>query len=208
MASKLSKSKKNTLWKHWLEVETKITEEIQWLRSVIAIFSDTEQITSMGCRECFLRKLAFLIVSGKIKATEITKSPLLKSLWISKRGRKRRKKIHHGGEWHRETMEKIESHFLALGFEVTREPNLAHGRADLGVFKEGEQDLYVEVGTITSFYKLLLNMKAMKNFVYLLVPSDGRLIEFKASTPHFPIHVTNKRLRDVHRQFHSGKNLK
>jgi len=76
-------------------------------------------------------------------------------------------------------MEKIENHFLALGYEVTREPNLSHGRADLGVFKDGQPNLYVEVGTVTSFYKILLNLKAMRNFVYLLVTADNQLIEFR-----------------------------
>ena len=44
----------------------------------------------------------------------------------------------------------------------------------------------IEVGTITSFYKILMNLKAMKNFVYLLVPSDDRLIEFKIKSLHSP----------------------
>ena len=75
MASKLSKSKKNTLWKHWLEVETKITEEIQWLRSVIAIFSDTEQITSMGLPRMLLTKTRFLNCLGKNKSYRNHKIP-------------------------------------------------------------------------------------------------------------------------------------
>ena len=212
MVPKLSKSKRVTLWKHWVTVERKIQEEIDWLRKVVDVFSEKEKAAPLGCRECFLRRIAFLIVSGKVKAREITKSQSLRSFWISAGGSRNNKKIHHGGEWHRNTMKKIENHFLALGYRVVREPNLHHGRADLGVFKEGEQDLYVEVGTTTSFYKIWLNLEAMKDFVYLLVPDDSRLIELKKASPSSPLlrytHVTNKRLRDVHRQFHSGNRLK
>lgn len=179
MPSPLSKSKILLLWKQWDTIEKKIKEEINWLRSAIDTFFTEEKSAPQGCRECFLRKIAILIVSGQIKAHQITKAPPLKSFWISKKkiNRKNGKKIFHGSDWHKETMEKIEDHFLRLGYEVTREPDLHHGRADLGVYKKGEKDLLVEVG-MTSLFKLWMNLEQMKNSTYLIVPNDDKLIEF------------------------------
>lgn len=74
-------------------------------------------------------------------------------------------------------MEKVEKHFTSQGFDVVREPNLHRGRADLGVFKHGEKDLYIEVGT-TSLFKLYINLKEMRHFIYLIVPRDNYIIEF------------------------------
>ena len=60
-----------------------------------------------------------------------------------------------------------------------REPDVYGGRADLGVFKKGKPNLYIEVGT-TSLYKLWLNLarKSLQKFTYLIVPDDDKLIEF------------------------------
>lgn len=179
MSSFLPKSKILLLWKYWDTVEKKIKEEMDWLRTNVDTFLKEETSAPMGCRECFLRKIAILIVSGQIKATQITKVPLLKSFWINKRKtyKGNGKKISHGSDWHRETMEKIENHFLRLGYKVVREPDLHHGRADLGIYKKGEKDLLIEVGT-TSFFKLWINLEQMKGSTYLVIPNDDKLIEF------------------------------
>ncbi len=179
----MSLPKPKTLWKHWGTIEKRIREEINWLGSNIDTFSNEEKTAPKGCRECFLRRIAILIVSGKIKTREITKSPLLKDFWIDKKiNIKNSPKMHHGSDWHKETMGKIENHFLCLGFKVVREPDVSGGRADLGVFKKGKQNLYIEVGT-TSLFKLWLNLerKKLQNFTYLIVPNDDKLIEFTCS---------------------------
>lgn len=173
--------KPKTLWKHWDMVEKKIKEEMIWLRNNIDTFSDKERTAPTGCRECFMRRIAILIVSGQVKAKEITKTPILESFWTDKRfSEKNRSKIHYGrSDWHKETMVRIENHFLSLGFKVVREPDVSGGRADLGVFKKGKPTLYIEVGT-TSFFKLWLNLerKRMRKFIYLIVSNDDKLIEF------------------------------
>ncbi|MBU1036925.1 hypothetical protein KKF32_02730 [Patescibacteria group bacterium] len=51
------------------------------------------------------------------------------------------------------------------------------GRADLGVYKEGERNIYVEVGTI-SLNKLLINLESMEGSDFLLVLDDKHAIEF------------------------------
>jgi len=174
-----SRPQPKTLWKHWDIVEKKIKEETIWLKNNIETFLQEEKNAPVGCRECFLRKIAILIVSGQVKASEITKNAPLKSFWLDIKNKKNEKerKIYHGSDWHRETMQRIERHFLHLGYEVLREPDLNHGRADLGVYKKGKQNLLIEVGT-TSFFKLWRNLETMRHCTYLIVPNDDKLIEF------------------------------
>ena len=173
--------KPKTLWRHRDVVEKKIKEETIWLQNNIDTFSKEEKGAPTGCRECFLRQIAILIVSGQVKATEITRNPPLKSFWIDKKVKKKSgSKKRHGSDWHQETMDKIENHFLYLGYEVLREPDLHQGRADLGIYKKGKPDLLIEVGTI-SLFKLWRNLRTMKKFTYLIVPDDDKLIEFTCS---------------------------
>lgn len=168
-----------TLWKHWNIVEKKIKEEMVWLENNIDTFLDGERSIPGQCRESFSRRIAILIISGNVKVKEITKKPPLKSFWLEKSTKITRPRIHHGSDWHKETMARIENHFLSLGFKVCREPDISGGRADLGIFKKGKMPLYIEVGT-TSFFKLWLNLARSKElkFKYLIVPDDDKLIEF------------------------------
>ncbi len=198
-------SKKNLMSKNqpsWQETEHRIYQEILWLRSAIETFFNEERSDILDCKECILRKIAILIVSGEIHAKEIVKKPPLKSFWRATPLRKshslrQRSKMRHGGEWHRDTMEKIEQHFLAQGYQVEREPNIHWGRADLGVYKKGVQALYIEVGT-TSLLKLLINLTAMRDFTYLIVPNDDKLVEFRRDR-------NDKYGEKTHKQFHPLK---
>lgn len=166
----------------WNKVEDMIRHEMLWLENVVQTFGPEESTNvPVSCRYCLLRNIALLIVTGKVRAREIKKKPPLKSFWhTSKKSlsvSQRLRKILHGKEWHRATMQKIESHFLLQGCRVAREPNITWGRADLGVYCEGQKNLFIEVGT-TSFYKLWVNLSRMRNSVYLLVPDDDILVEF------------------------------
>lgn len=177
----MSQNKKPLLW-HM--VEKQILKEMNWLRAVIETSPfNNETYAPISCQECLLRKIAVLIINGKVHAKEIKKAPPLESFWFNKTKRAKQKErpvIIHGAEWHNTTMEKIENHFLHQKYEVEREPNLHWGRADLGVYKNGEKDLFIEVGT-TSFFKLLTNLNTMRNCIYLIVPNDNKLIEFTCS---------------------------
>src|SRR3990167_3383597 len=107
----MSLPKPKTLWKHWDTIEKKIREEINWLENNVDTFFKEEKTAPKGCRECFLRRIAILIVSGQVKATEITKIPSLKGFWVNKKiKRKDISKKRHGSDWHKETMDKIENH--------------------------------------------------------------------------------------------------
>ena len=160
----------------WHEGEQRIREEIVWLTRGIDTFLDKETHTPSGCKHCYLRNIATLIVQGDIFATELRKSESLRSFWLPISSPPKQR-IKHGSDWHRETMERIEHHFTTKNSKIVREPTLQQGRADLGVYKSGELDLFIEVGTV-SLYKLMVNLMAMKNFVYLIVPSDDSLVEF------------------------------
>ncbi len=169
------KNKKNLSWD---EVEASVQKEMVWVLNTIETFNNKEAYDPISCRECLTRKIAILIVSGKIRVREITKKPPLESFWTDKKYKGRKMpEIFHGGDWHRDTMSKIENHFLYQKCEIVREPTLHWGRADLGVFKKGSKDLYIEVGT-TSLFKLWLNLVMMKNWVYLIVPNDQKIVEF------------------------------
>lgn len=165
----------------WHVVEKKISEEMKWLRTVIQTSPfNSDASAPISCPDCLLRKIAVLIISGKVYAKEIRKSPLLESFWVNKSKhpkQKKRPKITHGADWHANTMKKIENHFLYQKCEVEREPNLYWGRSDLGVYKSGTENLYIEVGT-TSLFKLLINLNMMRNCMYLIVPDNQKLIEF------------------------------
>jgi hypothetical protein len=74
-------------------------------------------------------------------------------------------------------MDVITEYFENQGFEVIPEPFLSQGRADLGIYKDGHMDLFVEIGT-TSAYKLWWNLQILTSCKILLVPDEKRAIEF------------------------------
>ena len=74
-------------------------------------------------------------------------------------------------------MDVITQYFERDGFEVVPEPFLSKGRADLGVYKDGYIDLFVEIGT-TSVYKLWWNLQLLTDCKILLVTDENEAIEF------------------------------
>lgn len=164
----------------WDKVERQIYKEVEWLRNAIDIFSTAAASDPVAhCNDCMLRNIAILIISGNVKAREIKKLPTLPSFWLlpNNIAGPERPEMRHGKEWHRNTMGAVEKYFLYKKYTVTREPNLYWGRADLGIYKSGEKDLLVEIGT-TSLFKLWINLEVMENFDYLIIPRDNKLIEF------------------------------
>jgi hypothetical protein len=160
----------------WHVVEEAINREIEWLEGTI---EQTVISKVPGCDDCryTFRKIALLIVTGKIKAREFTARDG-HDLWdglTQKQGIK--KSARHGGDWHKKMMDVITEYFRNQGFEVIPEPFLSQGLADLGVYKDGHMDLFVEIGT-TSAYKLSRNLQTLTNCRILLVPDEKRVIEF------------------------------
>jgi len=160
----------------WHVVEEAVNRESEWLRRVIVQMS-IEKVP--GCDECryTFRKIALLIITGRIKAKEFIARDG-HDLWddlTQKHGVK--KSARHGGSWHRRMMDVITEYFENQGFEVIPEPFLNKGRADLGIYKDGYKDLFVEVGTISA-YKLWWNLQMLTNSKILLVPDEKRAIEF------------------------------
>ena len=160
----------------WHIVEEAVNLEIEWLRQVI-VPGPTEKVP--GCDECpyTFRKIALLIITGKIRAKEFIAREG-HDLWddlTQKHGIK--KSARHGGSWHRRMMDVITEYFKDKGFEVIPEPFLNKGRADLGIYKGGYPDLFAEVGTISP-YKLWWNLQMLTNAKILIVPDEKRAIEF------------------------------
>ena len=160
----------------WHIVEEAINNEIKWLKRVI----EQPVIGKVpGCDDCryTYRKIAILIATGKIKAKEFIARDG-HDLWddlTQKHGIKGFAR--HGGSWHKEMMDVTTEYFENQGFAVIPEPFLNKGRADLGIYKDGHMDLFIEVGT-TSAYKLWWNLQMLTNSKILLVPDEKRAIEF------------------------------
>jgi len=160
----------------WHIVEEAINREIEWLERAI---EKTVIGKVPGCDDCryTYRKIALLIVTGRIIAKELI-ARVEHDLWddlTQKHGVK--KSARHGGSWHKKMMDVITEYFENQGFEIIPEPFLNKGRADLGIYKDGHMDLFVEVGT-TSAYKLWWNLQMLTNSKILLVPDEKRAIEF------------------------------
>jgi hypothetical protein len=132
-----------------------------------------------GCDDCryTFRKIALLIVTGRITAKELI-ARVGHDLWddlTRKHGIK--KSARHGGSWHMRMMDVLTEYFTKQGFEVIPEPSLSQGHADLGIYKDGHMDLFIEIGD-TSPYKLWWNLQMLTNSKILLVPDERRAIEF------------------------------
>jgi hypothetical protein len=174
MSSTLAKSLETGL--PWHIVEGAINRESQWLERVIEQTSIDEVPGCDKCRYTF-RKIALLIITGRITAKEFIARDG-HDLWddfMQKHGIKG--SARHGGSWHKKMMDVITEYFENQGFEVIPEPFLSKGRADLGIYKDGHMDLFVEVGA-TSAYKLWWNLQVLTNSKILLVPDEKRAIEF------------------------------
>ncbi len=152
----------------WNEVEAAIRKEIDWLKNTIL----PSPFEKDFCEDCIYRQIATLILQGKIKVKNIKSNN--DSLWIENKIKIIKK---HGGEWHSKMMEIVAGHFKAMKCDVVIEPNLNQGRADLGIYKQNERPLFIEIGTV-SLPKLLINLKTMKNYDILLVLSSDHIVEF------------------------------
>ncbi len=155
----------------WDIVEKAIAKEVKWFEETIIETSYKDKDKNI-CKDCIYRRLAILILSGKVKAKDIKSTVCLwdeeKPLPIGKL---------HGKEWHAEIMELVNNYFKSLDYNVTVEPNLNMGRADLGVYKKGERDLFIEVGTV-SLTKLLFNLESMEGSDFLVVLDLNHAVEF------------------------------
>lgn len=161
----------------WDEVEKAINKEIKWMEESVtqSPFINENDI----CKKCIFRKIAILILSGKIKAKDIKSSVCL---W----GKDRSVEIGkpHGKQWHSGMMKLIASYFKSLEYEVIIEPALSSGRADLGVYKNGQRNLFIEVGTV-SLVKLLHNLMTMEGSDILLVLDAKHAVEFSIRESDF-----------------------
>lgn len=173
----------------WDEVENAIKKEIEWLEETI---TDSPFQEKDNCKKCIFRRIAILILTGKIKAKEIKSSVSLwgddKSLVLGKT---------HGQEWHSEMMKLVASYFYSLKYEVDIEPDLRFGRADLGVHKKGKRNLFIEVGTV-SVSKLLLNLESMKDSDILVVLDSNHTVELSI----LDTRVFDRFAQETHRKYH------
>lgn len=154
----------------WHAVEKAIFKEMKWLKETLL---ENPHQNKDVCYDCIYRRLAILIISGKIKARDI-KSTI--SLWGGNVSKSILEKP-HGKEWHVKMMNLLSNYFQSLNYDVAIEPNLNMGRADLGIYKQGQPSLFVEIGTV-SLRKLLFNLESMEDSTFLLVLDKNHAVEF------------------------------
>lgn len=156
----------------WDVVEKTIAKEVKWLKETLLESPYREKNESYGlCKNCIYRRIAILIVSGKVRARDI-KSTI--SLWGK---RKLSTHIEHGEKWHSQMMKLVGGYFQSLSYKVIVEPNLNIGRADLGTYKKNKRNLFIEIGTV-SLPKLLFNLESMEGSDFLLITDKDRAVEF------------------------------
>jgi hypothetical protein len=169
----------------WHEVEHAILKEERWLNEVFDFGPYSHQgstpIPPNLSSDKMLRQIAIAIVNGTIQAREILAAEE-NSLWLEPDARitQLEPNERHGGHWHQSMMSNVKKHFINTGFEVINEPYLSLGRADLGVYKDGYPDLFVEIGT-TSLFKTWFNTKTMTDSIFLFVPTTAYAIELKTT---------------------------
>jgi len=178
--SKHSFQERHSSSNEWHIIENIINKEITWLKDNIPILPEGYKQTPLAISDDFLlRKIAILIVGGRITATEFRAEK--NDLWDNLTKEKDLKKIsHHGEEWHRKMMDVVNEYFTLKDYKVSLEPILHYGRADLGIYLSSKEFLYVEVDTV-SLYKLWHNLSSMKNITFLIIPSERHAIEFKTN---------------------------
>lgn len=169
----------------WHIVEAAINREKEWLLKTMD-FGQAREIlhnnaptlsTAIPVDE-MLRNISISIVRGDILARQYT-SKEINGLWTdnSEKWELGHDSERHGGEWHRAMMALVKKYFLEENYEVTNEPFLAHGRADLGVYKEKYPNVYIEVGS-TSLYKTWINLHSSPNSIFLYIPTVYSTLEF------------------------------
>jgi len=171
----------------WDVVERAIAVEKGWIVRSFDFGQEqrkenTDELTAIPLsKDEMLRQLSISILRGQIRARELV-SEKINGLWADndpgwKLGHTEER---HGGEWHRAMMSLLKRHFMEDSFEVINEPNLNWGRADIGVYKDGYKNLYVEIGS-TSLFKVWFNSRTMPNAIFLFVPSTNYAIEFETA---------------------------
>jgi site-specific recombinase XerD len=164
----------------WYVTENIIEKEIFWLKNNLSFLPEGYKLNPsfIKCDDCILRKLAILIVSGTVQATQFIRSKGVKDMWNDLMAEPDLKRLSkHGQEWHKTMMDVIYQYFSSKNYKVNPEPVLNYGRADLEIYSDSRKIIYIEVGTV-SLYKLWYNLSTMKNVIFLLVPSEEIIIEF------------------------------
>jgi hypothetical protein len=176
----------------WHEVEYSILKEEAWLQEVFDFgpYSEADQSTPIPpglSNDKMIRQIAISIVRGVIEAREIQSNKEF-SLWSDMQidmSLDIQNEERHGGYWHQRMMGVVKKHFTNTGFEVVNEPTLSLGRADLGVYKDGYKNLFVEIGT-TSLFKTWFNIQTMSETIFLFIPTTTRAIELQVNKmPHY-----------------------
>jgi hypothetical protein len=165
----------------WHEVEHAILKEERWLTEVFDFgpYADKNSgpVPPGLSEDKMLRQIAIAIVNGTIIA-HVINNPHELGLWSLEHSNIYQNDEHnerHGGHWHQSMMDIVKQHFISEGFEVVNEPYLSLGRADLGVYKSGYQDLFID---IYQRQHMLLKLSVVLWHYQALVPHNFACIHY------------------------------
>jgi site-specific recombinase XerD len=169
---------KNTIWS---ETENQINKKIFWLRKNISTLPEAYKSRAflaslIKCENCIFRKIAILIISNRVRQSELSLTNFLGSKFSSVNTSV---SGHHGSDWHKKMMDRVaNSSLFKQKHKIVREPATNYGRADLSYFPDKGKPIYVEVGTV-SLFKVWYNLMTMKNCTFILVPNNDVIIKFE-----------------------------
>lgn len=163
----------------WDVAENAIKKEQTWLKNSLSFLplGYKRNPSFLKCDDCILRKLAILIVSGDIKATQLNYGKITYAWNGLINDSSIERMSHHGQEWHKKMMDIAHKYFELRKCKINMEPVLNYGRADLEI-KIDDKRIIIEIGTV-SLYKIWYNFSTMHNCTFLIIPNEATILEFK-----------------------------
>lgn len=163
----------------WQEVERTINQYILVLKDNISVLaagykSQTPLSNIIKCDDCILRKIATLMATEIVAYEKIPVQKVWPGFSFNSNGESASRQ---GKHWHRHTIDFVAQYLKRVGSDITFEPRLSYGRADIAI-TEKNAATYIEVGTV-SLFKIWYNLMVMPSVVFILIPSEEYIIKFK-----------------------------
>lgn len=163
----------------WQEVERTINQNILALKENISILtagykSQTPLSNIIKCDDCILRKIATLMAARIVSYEKIPVQKLWPGFSFNSNAESASRQ---GKHWHRHTIDSVAQYMKAVGNNITFEPPLNYGRADISITKNNTIT-HIEIGTV-SLFKIWYNLMVMPSVVFILVPNEEYIIKFK-----------------------------
>ncbi len=161
----------------WKKFEGQVEINHNFLKQNISVLPDRFRSQAplanlISCDDCVFRKIAILISAKIIRAYRARISDIWPGFYFDMSGQNFSR---HGKEWHRKMIDAVGQYHKKNGAEISIEPVLDYGRADLGITNK---NIYIEIGTV-SVFKIWYNLMVMPECTFILVPSEDTIIKLE-----------------------------